>query len=158
MTHTQTEEIILRTENQLLRFAVAILGNIEDAKDVVQDTFVKLIEKQPRFNDESHEIAWLILVAKNLCKTRLRSAKRKSCTELLETFAADDKEQFELIELVQSLPLKYKIVIHLYYYAGYSTKEIAAMTKQKESTVRQQMTRARELLKKYLEDTNYEKV
>jgi RNA polymerase sigma-70 factor (ECF subfamily) len=148
------EETIKRTENQLYRFAVAIMGNIEDAQDIVQDTYVKLIEKQPRFTDEAHEIGWLMLVTKNLCKSRLRSFHRRNSVELTDIYTVDDSEQRELIELVQSLPVKYKIVIHLYYYEGYSTKEIAKITKQKESTVRQQMTRARELLKKYLTNSD----
>jgi len=144
------EEIIKRTENQLFRFAIALMGNIEDAQDIVQDVYVKLIEKKPRFNDESHEIGWLMLVTKNLCKSRFRAARYRNTAELTEVYTVDDREQREMVELVQSLPLKYKTVIHLHYYEGYSTREIAKITKQKESTVRMQLTRARGLLKQYL--------
>jgi RNA polymerase sigma-70 factor (ECF subfamily) len=51
------------------------------------------------------------------------------------------------MEVVLQLPAKYRLVIHLFYYEGYSTNEIATLTKQKESTVRQQLTRARRMLK-----------
>ena len=146
------EEIILRNENSLLRFAVTLMGSVTEAQDIVQDVFLKLVEKRPVFSTPEHETAWLITVTKNLCISRLRSPWYKNSCELLESHPAEDSDQHELVELVQSLPAKYKIVIHLYYFEGYSTKEIAKITKQKESTVRQQMTRARELLKKYLEE------
>jgi RNA polymerase sigma-70 factor (ECF subfamily) len=54
------------------------------------------------------------------------------------------------METVMSLPPKYRSVIHLYYYEGYSTREIAEMTAQKDSAVREQLTRARRMLKKFL--------
>jgi RNA polymerase sigma-70 factor (ECF subfamily) len=55
------------------------------------------------------------------------------------------------MQTVQALPQKYKVVIHLFYYEGYSTQEIARITEQKESTIRQQLTRARRMLKNFLE-------
>jgi RNA polymerase sigma-70 factor (ECF subfamily) len=55
------------------------------------------------------------------------------------------------METVLALPPKYRTVIHLYYYEGYATKEIAEITEQKESTVREQLTRARRKLKDFLE-------
>jgi RNA polymerase sigma-70 factor (ECF subfamily) len=65
---------------------------------------------------------------------------------------AENPHQHELIETVMRLPVKYRTVIHLHYYEGYATKEIAAMTKQKEGTVREQLTRARRMLKKFIEE------
>jgi RNA polymerase sigma-70 factor (ECF subfamily) len=121
-----------------------------DAEDIVQDTFVKLVEKNPLFSSHEHETAWLITVAKNLCVSRLRSPWRKNKCELLESYPTRDSREHELIELVGSLPTKYRIVIHLHYYEGYSTSEIAKITKQKDSTVRQQLARARGLLKQQL--------
>jgi len=149
------EEIIIQNQDKLFRLAIAIMGNKSDAEDIVQDVFVKLMEKQPNFNSDEHQTAWLITVTKNLCKSRLRSLWRKNASlddGLLDTYPTQNSNQLELIETLMSLPVKYRIVIHLFYYEGYSTKEIAGITKQKESTVRQQLTRARGLLKKYLEE------
>ena len=145
------EEIIKRNENKLFRTAVAIMGNKSDAEDVVQDVFVKLFEKRLEFESSEHETAWLIRVAVNLCKSRLRSHWHKKTVPLLETYPAQTNEQQEILETVLSLPSKYRTVIHLFYYGGYSTKEIAEITKQKESTVREQLTRARRMLKDFLE-------
>ena len=145
------EEIIKQYENKLFRAAIAMMGGKADAEDIVQDVFVKLYEKQPHFESTAHETAWLIRVTVNLCKSRLRSHWWKKTTPLLDTYPAKTEEQQNIIETVHALPFKYRVVIHLFYYEGYGTKEIAEMTDQKESTVRQQLTRARRMLKNFLE-------
>jgi RNA polymerase sigma-70 factor (ECF subfamily) len=86
----------------------------------------------------------------NGCKNILR--KNRQFCELTEDYPADTPEQNELLELIATLPAKYRLAIHLHYYEGYSTKEIAAMTRQRDGTVREQLTRARRLLKKHLEE------
>ena len=145
------EKIIKRYENKLLRTALAIVGGKAEAEDIVQDTFVKLLEKQPEFESDEHEAAWLIRVAVNLCKSRLRSHYWKKTVTLLDDYPAQNDEQESIIGAVLRLPAKYRTVIHLFYYEGYSTKEIAGITKQKEGTVREQLTRARRSLKDYYE-------
>ena len=145
------EEIVKRNENKLFRTALAIMGGKADAEDIVQDVFLKLVEKQPVFESAEHETAWLIRVAVNLCKSRIRSHWWKTTVSLLENYPAQTSEQQEVMETVLSLPTKYRAVIHLYYYENYSTKEIAEITKQKESTVRAQLTRARQMLKNFIE-------
>jgi len=145
------EQLITRNENKLFRVALAIMCNKEDAEDVVQDVFIKLFDKQPQFESTEHETAWLIRVTVNLCKSRLRLHSRKNTVPLLDTYPAQNDNQHELIEIINSLAPKYRTVIHLFYYEGYSTKEIAEITQQKDSTVREQLTRARRSLKDYLE-------
>ena len=144
------EEIVKRNEDKMFRTAIAITGGRADAEDIVQDVFVKLFEKQPHFESTEHETAWLIRATVNLCKNFLRSHWWKKTVPLLDTYPAQTDEQQSIIETVLSLPTKYRIVIHLFYYEGYSTKEIAEITEQKESTVREQLTRARRLLKNFL--------
>jgi len=149
------EEIIRRNEDRLLRFACALTGSKADAEDAVQSAFVKLVEKEPRFESEEHETAWLMTVTKNLCKSLLRSYWRRNrdgSDNLLESYPAANAEQRELMELVAKLPVKYKAVVHLFYYEGWSAKEIAKITRQKESTVRERLTRARRILKQELEE------
>jgi len=136
---------------KLYRIALAILANKAEAEDVVHDAFIKLFEKLPSFESPNHEIAWLTKVTVNLCKNRLRSHWWKRTEPLLDTYPARNDYQQGVMEAVLKLPKKYRAVIHLFYYEGYATKEIAEMTEQKESTVRQQLTRARRLLKEYLE-------
>jgi len=137
--------------NRLYKAALAILGNKSEAEDIVQDVFIKLFESQQDFESQAHETAWLIRVTVNMCKNRLRSVWWKRTVPLLETYPAENDQQHGVMEVVLKLPYKYRMAIHLFYYEGYSTSEIADITEQKESTVRQQLTRGRRLLKDVLE-------
>jgi len=141
------EKIVTRNEDKLFRTALAITGNKAESEDIVQDAFVKLFEKNPNFETDEHETAWLIRVTVNLSKNRLRSGWWKKIIPLLDSYPAENQEEYNLIESVLALPSKYRAVIHLHYYEGYSTKEVAGITEQKESTIRQQLTRARRMLK-----------
>jgi len=152
------EETVKRNGDRLLRTAIAIVGSSAEAEDIVQDVFVTLVEKRPHFESAEHETAWLIRVAVNRCKSRLRSFWWQKTVPLLDIYPAQTNEQQDIIETVFALPSKYRAVIHLYYYEGYSTKEIAEITEQNESTVRQHLTRARRMLKDFLEGEQYERI
>ncbi len=140
------EEFVRKHEGRLYRTAVAIMGNRADAEDIVQDAFIKVLEKRPDFESPEHEIAWLIRVTVNLCRSRLRSKWWKKTVPLLDSYPARSESEQQLMETILSLPAKYRIVLHLFYYEGYSTREIAEVTDQKESTVRSLLTRARQKL------------
>ena len=144
------EDFVRRHENRIYRTAAAIMGSKADAEDVMQDVFLKVIEKSPEFQSAEHEKAWLIRVTVNQCRSCLRSPWRKRTVPLTDTYPARDDEQHNLMETVLTLPAKYRTVICLFYYEGYSTKEIASLTKQKEPTVRSHLTRARHMLKEFL--------
>ncbi len=149
------EALVKKYENQIYRAAVAILGNTAEAQDIVQDVFIKRYEYTGQFTSNDHEKAWLLRVAINLCKNKLRSGWWRKSAPLLETIPAKTEQQQELLEYVMSLPVKYRTVIHLYYYEGYSTREIAQITGQKEPTVRSLMARARAQLKEKLMDDEW---
>ena len=147
------EEFVQRHENKIYRTAIAVMGNKADAEDIMQDVFLKVLEgKAPQFLSVEYETAWLTKVTVNQCRSRLRSHWRKKNEPLLDIYPAQDNEQQDLLETVITLPSKYRIAIYLFYYRGYSTKEIAEITKQKETTVRSTLTRARHKLKDYLEE------
>jgi len=141
------EEIMHRHKDKVYRTAIAIMGNVPDAEDIFQDVFIKLFEKQPHFESLEHEAAWLSRVTVNQCRSSLRSFWRKNTQTLLETHPAPPGQQYDLVESISSLPAKYKTAIHLFYYEGYSINEIAEITKQKASTVGNQLARARRILK-----------
>ena len=131
MTESNRLETVIRTyENTLYRAALAILGDPQEAEDVVQDTFLK--------------------VAVNGCKSRLRAPWRRRTAPLLDSYPAADHEEQALMEVIQSLPPKDRTVLHLYYYEGYQTAEIAAMTGWREGTVRSRLARARDRLRDLL--------
>ena len=152
------EALVTRHENRLYRTALAVSDSVSDAEDAVQETFLRAYEKAPDFESDEHEKAWLIRVTVNLCVSRLRSPWYKRTAPLLDSYPAENKSQLELLEQVLSLPLKYRAVIHLFYYEGYSVREIAGLTKQKEGTVRSLLTRARQKLKSVLEEDGYERI
>ena len=144
------EDALAQHGDRLYRLALAIVGNVAEAEDIVQDAFVKLVEKNPRFESSEHETAWLTRVTVNLCKDRLRSHRWKKTVALLDFYPAENDEESGLLDAVSSLPTKYRTVIHLFYYEGYSLKEIAELLELNEATVRQQHSRARKTLENLL--------
>ncbi len=146
------ESLVLRHESRLYRTALAIMGNKADAEDIVQEVFLKVVQSRPDFQSDQHEKAWLIRVTANLSKSRLRSTWWKKTEPLLESYPAATGEQYDLLESILSLPPKYRAVIHLFYYEGYATGEIAEITEQRDSTVRSLLTRARQRLKTALRE------
>ena len=134
--------------SRLYRTALAILGCQQEAEDAVQDAFLRYLEKAPV--DLENPSAWLARVLVNGCKSRLRLAWRR-VGPLPDTLPAPGPEEREELEELFSLPPEDRAVIHLHYYEGYSTGEIAQMLGQRPGTVRSRLSRARERLKKLLE-------
>jgi len=123
----------------------------QDAEDMVQDTFVKLINSGKQFESPEHEKAWLIVTASNLCKSELRRHRRREeDISEYQDLASEDGEHSETMDAIMALPAEYKAAVYMYYYEGYSTAEIAKMLSKSEGTVRSLLHRARKRLKKML--------
>ena len=150
MDPNRLETLIYTHQNTLYRAALAILGDAHEAEDAVQDAFLRCLEKAPCFESPAHEKAWLLRVTVNGCKSRLRAPWRRRTAPLLDTYPADGPEERETLEAVQALPAADRAVVHLYYYEGYKTAEIAAMTGLREGTVRSRLSRARSRLRELL--------
>lgn len=152
-------ELLDRYGNTVLRLAYSYMGNQADAEDVTQDVFLKIIEKQPNFNDTEHEKAWIIRVTINMCKNKLKSPSGKTSPleDAGEIAVSDgnDKDS-DVLNAVNSLPAPFKSVVHLFYYEGYKTEEIAKMIGKREATVRSMLHRAREQLKILLTEEEYD--
>jgi RNA polymerase sigma-70 factor (ECF subfamily) len=146
------EEVVSKYENMLYRVALSHTGIREDAEDMVQETFLRWLSARPEFESEEHEKAWLLRVIINLCNNLVKKRGRRGETELLDIYPAKTEEEQGLIELVMKLPPNHRDAVYLYYYEGYSTKEIARIMDTKEATVRSWMLRGREQLKGWLED------
>lgn len=134
------------------RLCYSFLGNAADAEDATQSVFMKLIDRPRRFNDEEHEKAWLIVCAQNLCRDLLKSTYRTRTAELPADVADNRASALhdDTLEAVLALPPKYKTCVYLFYYEGYRTDEIAALTGRPASTVRSHLSEARALLKTML--------
>lgn len=145
----------------ILRIAYTYLKNRADAEDTVQDVFMQIIDKKPVFNDEKHEKLWIVRATINMCKSRLNlfwNKHKTSIDDAAEIGAYDSyNENSEVFSAVMSLPEKYRITVHMFYYEGYSTAEIAKLTGKTDATVRSLLYRAREKLKNILkEDYDFE--
>ncbi len=154
------EEIYNRHVNTIYRLCFVFMKNQADTEDAVQNTFIKLIISNIVFNNPDHEKAWLINTASNHCKNSLKywfRSKRNNYEDYIHLLQSEDSYDFELLDELLSLPDKYKTVIYLYYYEGYSTVEISDLLNIKEGTVRSQLSRARKLLRKNLGGDYYEK-
>lgn len=128
------------------RLAMARTGNSEEAQDVYQEVFLRLAKKMPEFQSEEHKKAWLIRVTINCSKTILNSSFIKHRTELDENLSFETPERHDIYYAVLKLPIKYKTVVHLYYYENYSIKEISNILRTNENTIKSRLARARKQL------------
>ncbi len=149
-------QMIKRHKDTVFRVAYAYCKNRSDADDIFQEVFLRYFRKNPAFADAEHEKAWFIRVTVNCCKTLLVSSWFRKTQPLDDGLSFETAEQSELFFAVMNLPVKYRLVIHLYYYEDYNVRQIAEITCQKETTVTTQLQRARQMLKtKLREDLIY---
>lgn len=147
-------EVYDKYSDILYRIALSHLQNREDAEDVVQDVFVKYMGTADRFEDESHEKAWLIRVTINRCHDFFRRNRVREYVPLenAETISSDENiekslELSELLTTLRKIPEKYKTVIVLHYLEGFSVEEISKTLKLSVSAVKMRLLRGREILK-----------
>ena len=152
------EEVIDRYADMVYRLALLQVNNQTDAEDVFQEVFIRLVKNIHKLQSWEHVKAWLIRVTINCSK------KHFTCNATKSFYAMEETEEpgFEeggflkaegdgpVTEAVKKLPPKYRSVVHLFYYEELSVAEIAAATKQKETTVKSQLFRARERWKEML--------
>lgn len=154
-----SEEVIERYADMVYRLALLHVNNASDADDVFQEVFIRLVKHIQKLQNWEHIKAWLIRVTINCSNTQFERAAFKKNVPLEEVMESGfDEEGFEeaegdgpVVAAVKKLPVKYRSVVHLFYYEELSIAEIAAYTQQKETTVKSQLFRAREMLKEMLE-------
>ena len=123
-----------------------------DAEDVVQDVYEKLLHYNGTFESEEHLKAWLLRVTANCARSLLASPWRMRTLPLEDVYSYQDSVESAVDEALAHLPGKYRAVIHLFYYEGYQTEEIARILGRSPSTVRAQLTRARQKLRTLLKE------
>ena len=149
----QAERILDEYGNSILRLAYSYLHNMSDAEEILQDTLLQFLRTAPAFANGTHEKAWLLRAAGNLSKNRTDYNRVRATDELSDALAAEEREDLSFVwDAVKSLPIKYREVIHLFYYEGYSTAQIAQMLGRKEVTVRSDLRRGRIRLKEILKE------
>lgn len=159
-----TEEIVERYADMVYRIAVNETGSRTDAEDVFQEVFLRLVKYRDRISGEEHLKAWLIRVTLNCARKHTGSSWNKKVVYFNEPedentpdeSAESDYNRIEnadspLTEAVARLPEIYRIVIYLFYYEELSIVRIAEILKEKETTIKSRLHRAREMLKIDLE-------
>ena len=155
MTQWEQEELrrVVDTYSpMLLRAALTRVPTPADAEDAVQDVFLQLLVKAPRFRDGEHEKAWLLRATLNRASDIRR--RRRDDVPLEEVTAPADEvpDYGPLLSAVRALPEPYSAVIHLYYYEGYSIKEIAKALALPVPTVGTRLARGRQRLRGMLQE------
>lgn len=149
-TNEELSQIYHRHVSTVYRICFMYMKNRHDTEDMVQNTFVRLMKDKTQFQSIEHEKAWLIRTATNLCKDYFRSwwSKIVNIDEVAEV-AVEDTNMIidDTLKMVMELPSKYKTVVYMYYYEGYSTVEIAKILRKNESTIRGYLYTGRKLLK-----------
>ena len=139
--------------NAILRCAYNYLHNMADAEEILQETLLKILTSAPNFESEEHKKGWLLRVAANLSKNRLEYNALRAYDELSEDLAKEGREDLSFVwEAVKDLPTQFREVIHLHYYEGYSTEEMAQILSRNPSTIRSDLRRGREKLKSVLKE------
>lgn len=137
-------------KDDVYRLAVSYTRNYQEAEDVCQTVFMKLMEQSGI--TPGKEKAWLMQVTANECRSLLRSSWWRKTAPLEESASVPAAAGDETIQLVLTLPPKYRVVIYLHYYEGYTAAEIGKMLNAPVSTVTTRLSRGREMLKNKLKE------
>ncbi len=141
------EAVVERYSGAVYRLAYSMVRSKSDADDIFQEVFLRYVRKKPAFESEEHCKAWLLRVTINCAKKYWASSWVRRTEGLSDSLSFTLPEESAVDAALQALPSGDRSIIHLYYYEGYSTAEIAAMLGLRESTARTRLTRARDKLR-----------
>lgn len=164
--------LMQRWQKPLVAFILRYVGNMEDALDLAQETFVRVYESRARYRPSAKFSTWLFTIASNLCRNQARWHARHPAVSLQtpaspqgdDTFEqllpatdpspADNAERDDLAcavrEHIQALPHDLKTAVLLFEYQELSHEEIAAVTGCTAKAVETRLYRARKLLRESL--------
>lgn len=145
------EEVIQREKDLVYRLAFSQCHQKDQAGDIFQNVMYRYLKRKPTFESLEHEKAWFIRVTLNCSKTSLKSFWNNRVEEIDEQAYIFEKKEIDLTPYLNKLPKKYNAVLYLFYYEGYSTKEMAKLLHIKENNVRVLLNRARNQLRKEIE-------
>lgn len=158
MTQQEFEQRYLPLAPRLQRMALALLGNVDEAKDAMQETYMRLWQQSERISDMRSPEAFFLLTMRNYCLNQLRSRKKTiqpdAAVELADEFDIDLSEQLHadlqrLRHALGELKPKMRSAITMQYFDGLSTREIALVLNETPANIRSMLSRAREQLRKY---------
>ena len=157
------EELMLMTERRVAQIAWRILGDAEEVKEAVQETFLRFYRHLGRFDERQELLGWLSRITVNVCRDLLRRGNRRRMFEPLDLQldhasgapAADDElaRRAELAQLrrgIDALPPKERLAVLLRDVEGMETDEVAAALGNSAATVRVQLSKARTKLREWM--------
>ena len=158
-TRTDIESIVARHSDTVMRVCTLYLREPADREDALQETFLRYARHTRPFASDVHKKAWLIRVATNVCKDMLKSsyAHNESLDSLTEqgfSPVGDDGdeglraiERSEVFEALRGLEDRYRIVLYLKFYEGYTAAQIGKLLGMPANTVYTNLARGKEQLK-----------
>jgi len=144
------ELLFQKYKDDVYRLAVSYTKSLQDAEDVCQNVFLKLMRQSNI--DPGKEKSWLMRVTANECRSLLRSHWWKTTVSLDEHIAVEPPEMNDVLQSVLALEPKYRVVVYLHYYEMLSTEEIASLLHITRSAVTTRLSRARKMLKEILQE------
>lgn len=152
-SEAEVDRAIGQYADTVWRICMVHLKNQADTEDIFQTVFLKYALRPGTFQGPDHEKAWFIRVTVNACRDLLRRFRRAPSVSL-ETLADQPAplppDHREVLEAVQALPEKYRDVVYLHYYEGYTAPEIGRLLGKNVNTIYTLLTRSKELLRKTL--------
>ena len=162
--------IVVRYKDQLLNFAYRFLGNVEEAEDIVQETFLRLYKNKHAYRQIAKFSTWIYTIAGNLAKTELRKRKRRKVVSISEMGFEDREYEIEdemanterdansaltekiIQDAIDELPARFKEVVVLRDIQELSYEEIGSILHIPLGTVKSRVNRARLKLQSKLKD------
>ena len=154
----QAERLANTYADAILRLSYAYLKNTQDAQDVCQTVFVRLLTEPREFESGEHERAYILRMAANACKDLLKSPwRRRTCDlEACAQVPAPETSDGSVLAAVNQLPAHYRSVIYLFYYEGYQASEIGEILGVPTATIHTRLARGRARLRERLGGPEYE--
>lgn len=155
----EVNRAIERYADLVRRLCMLHLKNYADTEDIFQTVFLKYTLSSVAFESQEHEKAWLIRTTRNACKDLLKSFFRSRTTPLdaLAELPAELQPDYrDLLEAVLSLPQRYRDVLYLHDYEGYTAPQIGRILGKKTNTVYTLLNRSRQMVREKLGGVGYE--
>ena len=146
-----TRELFERYGDAVFRLAWSCTGSRQDAEDVTQTVFLKVLERRPDL-EPGKERAWLFRVAVNECRSLWRRLKLRRTEPLEEALAVAAPQEEPVLRLVMELKAGEREILYLIYYEGFSTRETASLLGISQTAVTTRLQRARKKLRERLEE------
>lgn len=143
------ESLFERYKDEVYRLALSFTRNPQEAEDVCQTVFLKLLESSVT---PGKERAWLMQVTVNRCRSLLRSSWWRKTAPLEECPMVWEPQRNGVLAALMALPPRYRVVLYLHYYECLGSAEIGKLLHISQSTVTTRLSRGRQLLKDALKE------